>query len=339
MVRLVVSLQYSLSLVNLFTRLQIEVRSLRTYLLTYLLTHLLACFFSYLLTYSLTPSYSLTHPPTHQLSLSLTRSLNHNNNNNNVGTRLWRDFDRRYFRASGKSKKEREILIRRNKKEIAKALNENFQKVYFATKSNGDIVELYEMTYAEVLRRMIALMYVPNRWLDVTYRDMVQTFLERVHERFLPPSSSSSSVPDFSSSSKESPTKILENYLNNVVPRSKTQLVLLEDVDFFLQVCRKGKPVPFVPVIDGDLESWFKKDSLWYSEDLDAVRTWLEGLSLLMFEHECIALSLSLSLSLSLTHTHTYIHNSGTRSRRRPCCRASWSNLSTILHQSQRTRE
>ena len=78
----------------------------------------------------------------------------------NTGTRLWRDFDRRYFRASGKTKPEREKLILRNKKEIAKSLNDDFQKVYFATKSSGEIVELYEMTYAEMLNRMISLMYV-----------------------------------------------------------------------------------------------------------------------------------------------------------------------------------
>lgn len=28
----------------------------------------------------------------------------------------------------------------------------------------------------------------------------------------------------------------------------------------------------FVPVIAEDLDFWFKKDSLWYSEDLDAVQ-------------------------------------------------------------------
>ena len=47
-----------------------------------------------------------------------------------------------------------------------------------------------------------------------------------------------------------------------------------EDVAFFLDLCkdlRNGKPVNFVPVIDSDLDFWFKKDSLWCSEDLDAV--------------------------------------------------------------------
>jgi enoyl reductase-like protein len=33
-----------------------------------------------------------------------------------------------------------------------------------------------------------------------------------------------------------------------------------EDYDAWLEDCRSGgKPVPFVPVVDGDLEVWFKK--------------------------------------------------------------------------------
>ena len=43
---------------------------------------------------------------------------------------------------------------------------------------------------------------------------------------------------------------------------------------FFINLCadlRNGKPVNFVPEVDGFLEYWFKKDSLWMSEELDAV--------------------------------------------------------------------
>lgn len=31
------------------------------------------------------------------------------------------------------------------------------------------------------------------------------------------------------------------------------------------------QPCNFIPVIDEQLDIWFKKDSLWYSEQLDAV--------------------------------------------------------------------
>ena len=41
----------------------------------------------------------------------------------------------------------------------------------------------------------------------------------------------------------------------------------------FLLLCqRRGqKPVPFVPCLDDNFEFFFKKDSLWQSEDLEAV--------------------------------------------------------------------
>ncbi|KAF0711481.1 hypothetical protein As57867_005239, partial [Aphanomyces stellatus] len=45
-----------------------------------------------------------------------------------------------------------------------------------------------------------------------------------------------------------------------------------EDIDFFIHLCKVGgKPVNFIPVIDKDLIVWFKKDSLWCSEVLEAV--------------------------------------------------------------------
>ena len=60
--------------------------------------------------------------------------------------------------------------------------------------------------------------------------------------------------------------------LVELVPRSSTHLLTGDDVDYFYQMCRSGgKPVPFVPIVDGDLQFYFKKDSLWYSEDLAAV--------------------------------------------------------------------
>jgi hypothetical protein len=34
---------------------------------------------------------------------------------------------------------------------------------------------------------------------------------------------------------------------------------------------RNGKPVNFIPQVDAHLDYWFKKDSLWMSEELDAV--------------------------------------------------------------------
>lgn len=62
--------------------------------------------------------------------------------------------------------------------------------------------------------------------------------------------------------------KVLQEY-----PEAVKQLINAQDVQHFLMLCqRRGqKPVPFVPVLDDSFEFFFKKDSLWQSEDLEAV--------------------------------------------------------------------
>ncbi len=56
-------------------------------------------------------------------------------------------------------------------------------------------------------------------------------------------------------------------------PDIEDQIITPLDVQFFLSLClRPGKkPVPFVPVLDEHLSFYFKKDSLWQSENLWAV--------------------------------------------------------------------
>ena len=57
-------------------------------------------------------------------------------------------------------------------------------------------------------------------------------------------------------------------------PETTEVLLAAEDEKWFLNLCmdlRNGKPVNFVPVINGDLLYWFKKDSLWCSEEVDAI--------------------------------------------------------------------
>lgn len=40
------------------------------------------------------------------------------------------------------------------------------------------------------------------------------------------------------------------------------------DAQFFLEVCdRSGKPVPFVPVLDGEVRRWYMADGLWQAQD------------------------------------------------------------------------
>lgn len=67
------------------------------------------------------------------------------------------------------------------------------------------------------------------------------------------------------------PQQVIEEILSSV-PLASIQLLSRQDADYFLEICRNsGKPVPFIPILDQDFEYWFKKDSLWYSENLGAV--------------------------------------------------------------------
>lgn len=52
-----------------------------------------------------------------------------------------------------------------------------------------------------------------------------------------------------------------------------TQLMSTEDVHFFLSICKRRwmKPVNFIPILDQDFKIYYKKDSLWQSENVDCV--------------------------------------------------------------------
>ena len=64
------------------------------------------------------------------------------------------------------------------------------------------------------------------------------------------------------------PQALLER-LAAAVPSLAHTPVLPEDERFFVEaICKApGKPLPFVPVIDGDLHRWYNRDALWFSHD------------------------------------------------------------------------
>ncbi|XP_049851436.1 uncharacterized protein LOC126326034 [Schistocerca gregaria] len=148
-----------------------------------------------------------------------------------------------------------------------------------------------------------------GRWIHLDYMQLLIDFLVRVEERFAleerkhvfsasasglaQEESESSHASDLDDDGAQSssedgafasqlpdysllqfhPVQYLSFVFEQLYPRSSRQLLSNEDVDYFLQLCRKGgrKPVNFIPVIDKDLSYWFKKDSLWQSEDMDAI--------------------------------------------------------------------
>jgi fatty acid synthase subunit beta len=202
------------------------------------------------------------------------------------GLETWRAFDQKYFL---QPRDKRKALIVADKDWIISQLNANYQKPYFCRKADKTVCDLADMTYAEVLRRMLQLFYVLEpkggmveedpqkdrfvrpRWIDVTYQSRLFKVASRLESRFRRGRAAAvmSNVGDIDVEPHVTIEKLLAAY-----PESETTLMAADDISFFVTLCadlRNGKPVNFIPEIDGFLDYWFKKDSLWMSEELDAV--------------------------------------------------------------------
>lgn len=185
------------------------------------------------------------------------------------GVMLWKELDNTVFSVARGPK--RVAALQAQKDTLVKRLNADFQKPWFATINGNECVDLEDMTYAQILERMVETCYVKSesRWIDRSLRDLTANFVHRVEERLA--LSERNSVLQWNSQLDE-PFKFLEEF-KEAYPASTVQIVSAYDKDYFLDLClqRNHKPVPFVPALDENFEFWFKKDSLWQSEDLAAV--------------------------------------------------------------------
>ncbi|KAF2204997.1 beta subunit of fatty acid synthase [Delitschia confertaspora ATCC 74209] len=184
------------------------------------------------------------------------------------GVLFWHEMDQKIFSLD---KKKRIPVLKKMREYIITKLNNDFQKVWFGRNSRGESVDLEDMTYGEVVRRMVDLMYVKHqsRWIDPSLMRLTGDFIRRLEERF---SNAEKDSLIQSYDELKDPHPVLEKVLK-AYPEADSQLINAQDVQHFLLLCqRRGqKPVPFVPVLDDSFELFFKKDSLWQSEDLDAV--------------------------------------------------------------------
>lgn len=184
------------------------------------------------------------------------------------GVMFWKELDDTIFNLP-----KNKLLDALNKKRdhIIKKLNNDFQKPWFGKNANG-VCDLQEMTYKEVANRLVELMYVKksHRWIDVSLRNMYGDFLRRVEERFTSSAGTVSLLQNFNQLNE--PEQFTADFFEKF-PQAGKQLISEEDCDYFLMLAaRPGqKPVPFVPVLDERFEFFFKKDSLWQSEDLESV--------------------------------------------------------------------
>ncbi|KAK9765807.1 fatty acid synthase alpha subunit Lsd1 [Basidiobolus ranarum] len=181
---------------------------------------------------------------------------------------FWKEMDDKIFSLA---KEKRGAALQAKKDYYIRRLNSDFQKPWFGKKVDGSTCELEEMTYSEIVTRLIELLYVKHesRWLDNSLIAIVGDFMRRLEERFI-----TKEQPSKLQSFKEldRPLETVEKFLE-AYPKAATQLITTEDSQYFISLClRLGqKPVPFVPVLDNNIEFWFKKDSLWQTEDLSAV--------------------------------------------------------------------
>ncbi|KAJ2995622.1 hypothetical protein NUW58_g1224 [Xylaria curta] len=183
------------------------------------------------------------------------------------GVRFWKELDDTIFSLP---RAERVSALQQRKSEIISRLNSDFAKPWFGQDSTGKPTDLEDMTYAEVLSRLIELMYISheNRWIDGSYKQIADDFANRTWERL----GSGQSQDNWDSSFLNEPHAV-KDLLSSTFPDAVFQLLHPEDVRFFVSACRIGgrKPVNFILALDEDFEYWFKKDSLWQSEDIDAV--------------------------------------------------------------------
>ncbi|KAL2018201.1 hypothetical protein VTK56DRAFT_1174 [Thermocarpiscus australiensis] len=193
------------------------------------------------------------------------------------GARLWAQMDRMIFSLDRKKKRPQALAAHRDY--IIARLNADFQRPWFGKRADGTACDVSEMTYEQVARRLVELMFVGGRrWIDASYVGLVAAFLTRTEERFrhvnngLEGEDSLLEAITSETACRLDPLALLEQVLREC-PLVATTRVMHEDVDYFMQLCRRPgqKPVPFVPALDDNFETWFKKDSLWQSEDTEAV--------------------------------------------------------------------
>jgi len=185
------------------------------------------------------------------------------------GVRFWAEMDQKIFSLP---KDKRVAELKKNREYIIKKLNDDFQKVWFGRNKAGQAVDLEDMTYGEVVRRMVELLYVrhESRWIDPSFAKLTGDFIHRVEERFTADAGQPSRLQSYAD--LDEPYAAVEDILSHY-PEAEKQIINAQDVQHFLMLCqRRGqKPPTFVPALDENFEFFFKKDSLWQSEDLEAV--------------------------------------------------------------------
>lgn len=181
---------------------------------------------------------------------------------------------------------------------IVRKIREESRKAAADARAQG-IYELNEMTFTQVLNRMIELMavgtapavgepedalkatYQDGRWVDLSFRKRVFDFAQWVENK-LSPDKGKKEARAFLQDLKQldDPAAFMRAFLE-AVPDAGTTLLGQQDIDYLMMQIfpagpKYGKPVPFVPEMNRETSRrWFMSDALHYSEDarIAAART------------------------------------------------------------------
>lgn len=179
----------------------------------------------------------------------------------NRAVKLWKEFDNTVFNLP---KEKRAAWLAERKSEVIAKLNKDFAKPWFGWKKDGSVVEdIADMTYEEVVLRMIRLMYVAHedRWIDVSLRNLTGDWLRRVEERFAGVNGGGAKASVLQSyTALDQPSQVVAEFFKKY-PVATEQLLASEDKAYFLAISQRPgqKPAPFIPILDASFEVWFKK--------------------------------------------------------------------------------
>ncbi|WP_082440309.1 type I polyketide synthase [Bifidobacterium aesculapii] len=148
---------------------------------------------------------------------------------------------------------EKEVEARRE--EIIAALAAT-AKPYF-----GDVTH---MTYAAWLRRYVEL---GHPWADDSWSERFARMVERCEQRFTARDHGTFTPLIDAAEAVDDPSAAIEQ-LEREYPLTAAATVSETDAAWFVALCAgEGKPVPFVPVIDGQVAGWWGRDAMWQSQD------------------------------------------------------------------------
>ncbi|KAJ1800929.1 fatty acid synthase alpha subunit Lsd1, partial [Coemansia sp. RSA 2399] len=169
--------------------------------------------------------------------------------------------------------------LKANRDWILRGLCKDFMRPWFGQSEHP--LELSEMTYIQVIDRLVELMHVAaeHRWIHATYRNFVAKFVRRTSMRLqnaehaFMPELKQGVVYDDAVFDEIATVKL-------AYPDAHTQLLASADIQYFASLCKRPgqKAVPFVPFLDADFADYLMRDTEWQCQDLASVYNGSAGL-------------------------------------------------------------